>query len=787
MSSQRRLTQTKVERGFKFTDPSSPSPRVLAPILIRRNTEDSPNPGVRTVDVQDRQLVGRAPPVAQFKLVTPPRSPIVPIQRKGSRVPLRSRSTTVVHAPPRAPVLATTASAGRISQRATTMIPVRKSMPGQRSSSVAPITPKRDALPRTWLSTPHDAGPAFDRRTTTPSRFLKRVVDVEHRRTASDPAPMSKSGIAEYPQLSVGKRTVLVSKLRMLLKCSYVDDQALDEWEMVPFAEEIETKSSGRPVFGISVEESIAYASCKVVLGEHTHYLPICVFASVEEICRRGVTTPALFRIAPSQNKRTLESLTHIYDMGPTYGQTHSLANQDISNVCALLKLYLRGLPEPIFSPSLWSVLCQITLGHGEPRTRIAAVQATFRLQARSGFSLLVYLLAFLHQLVLHGPQNGLSIPILAEMFGPPLFSPRTNTKSGGVVLSPKPQVPALVKTFRSAQDKVDGARVLGWILERWDNVAAGLLSLDVARDGEDVAEWGARFVVEQRRSSLDEDGSVESDSETVYSEGPPWNGKEDTEKREGFPFPEIVSVEQVPVRQVKDNIVFVDVPPPQSTRPSSPATLWSQETTFLGPDVEPAYVAELRRRMETQETELGALRRELNAIRDRFVFPFPPNESRAEVPAEAGAGTPNEATEEFNEDMMPTPRPPSGHRFADPPTPTSTATMRELVDSLQSEPPTPLFSRALRVEPPQLESQPIEHDDSDEILGATVFATTPMSDTSELPDRSFFVTNPDVDEGKKLHELYAARDALKSALAAMVPVEVQLRAVEEELLSRAR
>ncbi|KAG8680048.1 hypothetical protein FRC08_016574 [Ceratobasidium sp. 394] len=337
----------------------------------------------------------------------------------------------------------------------------------------------------------------------------------------------------------------------MLLKCSDVDDRALDGSETLPVVK-AGSKSTGRRVFGTLVEESIAYASCKVVLGEHTHYLPTCVFASVEEICRRGITTPALFRIAPSQNKRTLESLTHIYDTGPTYGQTHSLANQDISNVCALLKLYLRGLPEPIFSPSLWHVLCQIALEPGEPRSRVAAVQAMFRLQDRSRFSLLVYLLAFFHQLVLYGPRNGLTVPILAEMFGPALFSPRSNTKAGGVILSPEPQVPALVKTFRSAQDKVDGALVLGWILERWDGIAAGLLSLDVARDGEDVAEWGARFVVEQRRPSVDE----ESDSETVYDEGPPLGGKEDMGMREEFPFPEVVSVEQVPVKQVKDNIV---------------------------------------------------------------------------------------------------------------------------------------------------------------------------------------------------------------------------------------
>ncbi|KAG8685611.1 hypothetical protein FRC09_014642, partial [Ceratobasidium sp. 395] len=327
-----------------------------------------------------------------------------------------------------------------------------------------------------------------------------------------------------------------------------------------------------------------------------------------------------------------------------------------------------------------------------------------------------------------------------------------------------------------------------------------------------------ARFDVEQRRSvSSDEHRSLSSEdesdgssSETVYSEGPPVDAKLNTDKFREFPLPEIVSVERVPVRQVRNSIVeVVEVPPPQSTRSSSPATLWSQETTSRrhsmsrasSTDPEPAYVVELRHRMESQEAELVDLRRELNAIRDRFVFPLPPsgslgnfstNENRfggpngekTDIEEQLGVG------EELDEDMMPTPRPPSGPHFADLPTPTSTAAMRELVDALGSDEPSPLFSHALR----------IETDGEDQgILGANVFSDlgpdTPTSDTegeteAKLSNRSFFVVNPDPKErnegeGKKLEELYAARDALKSALAAMAPVEVQLRAVEEELQSR--
>ncbi|KAG9097718.1 hypothetical protein FRC07_010742, partial [Ceratobasidium sp. 392] len=256
--SQRRLSQARLERqrAIKFADQSNPGSRVPAPILVRRGnteglTDANPlSPGRPTVDVQDHQIVGRAPPVAQFKMVTPPRSPITSmIQRKGSRVPLRSRSTTLVYTHPKAPVLAATPSFGQVSQRGTSTIPVRKNMPVQPhrahlSSNGAPVTHKRGALPQAWFSGLDNPDPAFDRRDTMPSRSLKQVVGMEHRRTASDPVVMTRSGFTEYPQLSVGKRNVLVSKLRMLLKSNNADEQALDEWEIVPSVEETKTKSS---------------------------------------------------------------------------------------------------------------------------------------------------------------------------------------------------------------------------------------------------------------------------------------------------------------------------------------------------------------------------------------------------------------------------------------------------------------------------------------------------------------------------------------------------------------
>lgn len=207
-------------------------------------------------------------------------------------------------------------------------------------------------------------------------------------------------------------------------------------------------------------------------------------------------------------------------------------------------------------------------------------------------------------------------------------------------------------------------------------------------------------------------------------------------------------------------------------------------------PNVENQVVAELRKRMDAQEEELTALRHELRTIRERFAFPFPPSRNVFPLPSSENALPTPKATppcEELDEDMMPTPRPPSKPHCDDAePTPAL-----ELV--LDSEPTTPLFQRTI---------QNTLEKDEDTILHPGVFADLGPSSPDDTPP-SFFVVNKweegnnrsstdkcgDGGESAKgkgtLDELFTARDALRSALAAMEPVEAQLRFVEKELEAR--
>ncbi|CAE6472503.1 unnamed protein product [Rhizoctonia solani] len=791
------------------TQPVAPSRGVRRSNTVGVGSSRFPRPARgSTIDVQGRPVVGKAAPSAQFEMVSPPRSPKDTNPRKGSQLPLRAKSAEPSDGMRRT-VTVTRGLRRNAHEPNTTAISLAS---GSRSSM---LSVRRDPLVMGWAESQANfkalTGTAASQnsdlhwQSTTSTVPPDPTTEAERRRADSEPEV--QSGLSSYPHLTPEEGIILVRKLRALLKYVGIEDQALVAKSSV---KEAPTDNSVGSVFGRSVKNSSLYASCQVVLGQHSHNLPICVFASVEEICQRGIAAPGLFRVTPSPNERTVEKLAREFDQGPSYGARMSLAKEGTSNICALLKLYLRALPEALLSGGLWPIVQKLTLvrrNDGKTTSaQIAAIQAILHLQHPTSFSLFVYLLAFMHQLVLHGSQNGLTIPMLAGIFGPALFSPRKgNSARTGCVMSPPPESQVLVKTFQSARDVAEGTRVMTWVLEHWDGIATGLLSLDIVHGSEkDIPAWEANLL----RGSL---GLFRGESDGQYSEGPSIDEIVDPalDNLIEFPLPEEITIDRVPVREVR-NCIVAEVPPSHSTRASSPATLWSQET---GPNptmvsrtasletakttLEPAYVQELRRRMDNQETQLANLRQELALIRNRFVFPLPPNDTPQEIKGNAQVDKPDVPNADIDEDTMVTPRPPSGPRCPE------FQTMNELIDSLDSKPVTPLFHKTLAVNIPdnELESGGADPtspmDDARQPRETSSSSATsdsgPDTPPNEPAQRTLCVVNPDsgsekdveLVDGGRLQELLAARDALRSALAAMDPVRAQLKVVEEELEHR--
>ncbi|KAF8752915.1 GTPase activator [Rhizoctonia solani] len=755
-------------------------------------------------------MIGKTIHGAQFEMVTPPRSP-KDVSPQDVRLPLRARSaepsngmrrtSTVTRGlrPRQQNIAAHGLKPATIStalKSRSSMIPIRKDVSvlgwAESQATFRALTgsqSRRDTsrivLPDEWTLGTASQRPNLNWRSTGLSIPPEPIVEAEHRRVNSEPEV--KPNPDAYPHLTSGEQVILVRKLRVLLKCAGINDRALDAWE----ESSIKESTLGNPggVFGRSVKDSSPYASCQVVLGEHSHTLPICVFASVEEICQRGIATPGLFCVAPPPSERTLEKLACTFDQGPSYGVKTSLAKEGISNVCALLRLYLRGLPEARHEDHVSTNRSHPSHSTSPAPNELQSISLPSRVPTPIGSPWF---------------QNGLSIPILAGIFGPALFSPRKgNAVRAGCVISPPPENQVLVKTFQSVQDVAEGTRVMTWVLEHWDGIATGLLSLDIVHGSEKgIQAWEA---------NLFKDPLVmfRGESDGQYSEGLSTNEILEPGPDNLLVCPEMIMVDRVPVHEVRNSTVkAAEIPPFHATRTSSPATLWSQET---GPNPiavsrttsleanktysEPIYVRELRRRLDTQEDMLGSLRQELALIRSRFVFPLPPDDTSSKIKDSIIVDEPNTINSEMEEDTMQTPRPPSTSQCPE------FSTINELMDSLESNPVTPLFHKTVLDNIPDIDSEqrstistsPTAHSRGSPESSSTS-DLSPGTPLNEPAQGSLYIANPDLApsestesrrDGGKLEELITARDALKSALAAMDPVKVQLKAVEEELEHR--
>lgn len=209
-------------------------------------------------------------------------------------------------------------------------------------------------------------------------------------------------------------------------------------------------------VFGCPLEDSDAF-SCVTVIGGQKHLIPIIIFFLIEEIYARGMRTPGFMRIAGKTEK--IDALAEIFERPPFYGDGTDLSGEDIHVLCSLFKRYLRALPEPLMSRELFHILWSHCVrqpavpDQDNLQNAISTSQCLMRLMPPRSFSLFIYVVAFLSQIPLF-PQNKFSLTGIAKVFGPALFSPRTQRK--GVDERPM--------------------HALKWLLENWSLITEGIL-----------------------------------------------------------------------------------------------------------------------------------------------------------------------------------------------------------------------------------------------------------------------------------------------------------------------
>ncbi|WVQ96811.1 hypothetical protein IAU59_003918 [Kwoniella sp. CBS 9459] len=284
------------------------------------------------------------------------------------------------------------------------------------------------------------------------------------------------------------------------------------------------------PAFGVSLSEAPPGSWCTSLIGGQKHELPLVVFTVVEEIYRRGMSQPGIFRLAGDGGR--ISSLTKVFNLPPLYGDSLPISGEPIHNLTGLVKRYVRDLPEPILDESLFPAFMAFCVGEedeaqdssdegmaveskdsdeieGKDATesgtadgetpkatdfsatasasasaslsrKITAAQILLKLLPPLHFSLFIYLLAFLGQLPLF-PDNRLNVESISIIFGPAMCAARNKGISGlGPTVSTSKnkdgydpeKVSELVRKSQS---------VLAWLLKNWGAISEKVL------EGEDT------------------------------------------------------------------------------------------------------------------------------------------------------------------------------------------------------------------------------------------------------------------------------------------------------------
>ncbi|KAI0832078.1 hypothetical protein BC628DRAFT_1311246 [Trametes gibbosa] len=167
----------------------------------------------------------------------------------------------------------------------------------------------------------------------------------------------------------------------------------------------------GRPTFGVNLAEQMARDDVDI---------PLIVVKCCEAIEKYGLTTQGVYRVGGTHSKvlklkERLDRDLHSVNLDADEWSS------DISNVTSVLKLWLRELPDPLFTSQQHSEFLEAARNENE-RARHIRLHERVNALPDPNYSTLKYLMGHLHKVVQHEAQNAMSVQNVAIVFGPTLF-----------------------------------------------------------------------------------------------------------------------------------------------------------------------------------------------------------------------------------------------------------------------------------------------------------------------------------------------------------------------------
>lgn len=179
---------------------------------------------------------------------------------------------------------------------------------------------------------------------------------------------------------------------------------------------------SCKPVgsFGVKVQQ---------VCKKEKSAVPFVITTCVREVERRGINEVGLYRVSGSASD--LQRLKRTFENDP-YEAEQLLKEVDINNVTGLLKLYLRELPEALFTDVLYPKFFEAFSKHDQEEKKNMLLSLFSKLPEVNQ-NVTVFLIDHMVKINSNEAQNKMSLHNLATVFGPSIIRPC----SGAVGQSP--------------------------------------------------------------------------------------------------------------------------------------------------------------------------------------------------------------------------------------------------------------------------------------------------------------------------------------------------------------
>ncbi|XP_034941803.1 active breakpoint cluster region-related protein [Chelonus insularis] len=150
--------------------------------------------------------------------------------------------------------------------------------------------------------------------------------------------------------------------------------------------------------------------------------VPFIITACVREVERRGMSEVGLYRVSGSASDVT--KLRKSFESN-SYEAEQLLKEVDVHSVTGVLKLYLREMPEALFTDALYPAFLE-AFQTGE-LARSMALRRVYENLPSVNKAVIDFLLAHLRRVNKHETQNKMSLHNLATVFGPTLLRPGTS------------------------------------------------------------------------------------------------------------------------------------------------------------------------------------------------------------------------------------------------------------------------------------------------------------------------------------------------------------------------